>query len=41
MCFDCTLAHLLKMALKGPKLSGVAFDEIMDVFKEKSRRTDQ
>ena len=34
------VAHLLRVAIGGPELSGVAFDEISDVFKENSRLTD-
>ena len=34
---DCNLAYLLKIDTETPEFSTVAFDEILDVFKEKSR----
>ena len=35
---DCNLSRLMKMAMEGPELSSVPFDEILDVFKETNRR---
>ena len=35
---DCNLSRLMKMAVEGPELSSVPFDEILDVFKETNRR---
>ena len=34
---DCNLSRLMKMAVEGPELSSVPFDEILDVFKETNR----
>ena len=35
---DCNQSRLMKMAVEGPELSSVPFDEILDVFKETNRR---
>ena len=36
---DCNLDRLMKIAIEGPaELNSVAFDEILDIFKEKNRR---
>ena len=32
------LAHLMRIAIEGPELSSVNFDEVFEVFKEKNRR---
>ena len=41
VCSDSSLARLLRTAIEGPELSGVTFEKILDVLKEKSRRVDQ
>ena len=35
---DCNLSRLMKLAVEGPELSDIPFDEILDVFKAKNRR---
>ena len=35
---DHNLARLMRIAIEGPELSVVDFNEILDVFKEKNRR---
>ena len=37
---DSNLSNLLGIVREGPALSRVAFDNILDVFKEKSRHVD-
>ena len=32
---DANLAHLIRIAIKGPELSLVNFDEVLEVFQEK------
>ena len=32
------LEHLMKIAIEGPQLTDVDFDEILHIFKEKNRR---
>ena len=32
------LEHLMKIAIEGPQLTNVDFDEVLDILKEKSRR---
>ena len=32
------LEHLMKIAIEGPQLTDVDFDEILDIFKQKNRR---
>ncbi len=35
---DENLTHLMRIAIEGPDLSEVNFNEILDIFKEKNRR---
>ena len=35
---DCNLSRLMKIAVEGPELNDVPFEEILAVFKEKNRR---
>ena len=35
---DCNLASLMRIAIEGPELLHVDFNEILDVFKEKKHR---
>ncbi|KAI6648551.1 Zinc finger protein [Oopsacas minuta] len=35
---DANLAHLIRIAIEGPELFSVNFDEVLKVFKEKNRR---
>ena len=35
---DCNLSNLMKIAVEGPPLESVCFQEILDVFKRKNRR---
>lgn len=35
---DCNLARLMEIAVKGPALNDVPFEEILTVFMEKNRR---
>ena len=38
---DCNVSRLMKIAMEGPELSSVPFDEILAVFKETNRRIEQ
>ena len=35
---DSNLEHLMKIAIEGPSISNVDFNEILDIFKQKNRR---
>ena len=35
---DINLARLIRIAIEGPELTSVNFDEVLDIFKEKNRR---
>ena len=35
---DENLAYLMRIAIEGPDLSAVNFDEVLDIFKQKNRR---
>ena len=35
---DSNLEHLMKIAIEGPNISNVDFNEILDIFKQKNRR---
>ena len=35
---DSNLEHLIKIAIEGPSISNVDFNEILDIFKQKNRR---
>ena len=35
---DANLSHLMRIAIEGPELSSINFDEVLEVFKEKNRR---
>ena len=35
---DANLTHLMRIAVEGPELSSVNFNEVLEVFKEKNRR---
>ena len=35
---NANLAHLMRIAIEGPDISSVYFDEVLEVFKEKYRR---
>ena len=35
---NANLAHLMRIAIEGPELSSVNFDEVLEVFKENNRR---
>ena len=35
---DANLAHLMRIAIEGPELSSVNFDEVLEVFQEKNHR---
>ena len=34
---NANLAHLMRITIKGPELSSVNFDEVLEVFQEKNR----
>ena len=35
---DANQSHLMRIAIEGPELSSINFDEVLEVFKEKNRR---
>ena len=35
---DVNLARLMRIAIEGPELTSVNFDEVLEIFKEKNRR---
>ena len=35
---DANLAHIMRIAVEGPELSSINFNEVLEVFKEKNRR---
>ena len=35
---DANLSHLMRIAIEGPELSSINFDEVLEVFKEKNCR---
>ncbi len=38
---DTNLIHLMRIAIEGPELPAVNFNEILDIFKERNRRLSQ